>query len=59
MLRSPRFVAQRWFVAFGIGVVMTGMSLVQGKWAPAAALAGLTVFAGLMGAWRWRHTGPA
>jgi hypothetical protein len=57
MLRSQRFVAQRWFVAFAIGVVMTGMSMVQQKWAPAAALAGLTLFAGAMGAWRWRRSG--
>jgi hypothetical protein len=59
MLKSQRWIAQRWFVAFGIGVVMTGMSFVQEKWAPGAALAGLTLFAGLMGGWRWRQTGGA
>jgi hypothetical protein len=59
MLRSQRWIAQRWFLAFAIGVVMTTTSAVQQKWAPAAALAALTVFAGLMGAWRWRHTGGA
>ncbi len=31
MLRSQRFVAQRWFLAFAIGVVMTGMSMVQAQ----------------------------
>jgi hypothetical protein len=59
VLRSQRFIAQRWFVAFGIGVVMTGMSMVQEKWTPGAALAGLTLFAGVMGAWRWRRAGGA
>jgi hypothetical protein len=59
MLKSQRWIAQRWFVAFAIGVVMTGMSLVQEKWAPAAALAALTLFAGAMGGWRWRQTGGA
>ena len=59
MLKSQRWVAQRWFVAFALGVVMTAMSAVQAKWAPAAALAGLTLFAGAMGAWRWRRTGGA
>lgn len=59
MLKSQRWVAQRWFVAFAIGVVMTGMSAVQAKWAPAAALAALTLFAGAMGGWRWRQTGGA
>jgi hypothetical protein len=59
MLKSQRWIAQRWFVAFAIGVVMTSMSAVQAKWAPAAALAALTVFAGAMGGWRWRQTGGA
>lgn len=59
MLKSQRWIAQRWFVAFAIGVVMTGMSLVQEKWEPAAVLAGLTVFAGVMGGWRWRQAGGA
>jgi hypothetical protein len=59
MLRTQRGIAQRWLVAFGIGVVMTGMSAVQEKWWPAVALAGLTVFAGAMGGWRWRQTGGA
>ena len=59
MLKSQRWVAQRWFLAFAIGVVMTAMSLVRQNWAPAAVLAGLTVFAGVMGGWRWRQTGGA
>jgi hypothetical protein len=59
MARTERFVAQRWLLAFALGVVMTGMSLVQAKWAPAAALAGLTLFAAAMGAWRWRRAGAA
>ena len=59
MLRSQRWVAQRWLVAFMLGVVMTGLSAVQQKWGPAAVLAALTIFAGVMGGWRWRQTGGA
>jgi hypothetical protein len=59
MLKSQRWVAQRWFVAFAIGVVMTALSAMKQQWGPTAALAALTVFAGVMGAWRWRKTGSA
>ena len=59
MLRSQRWVAQRWFVAVAIGVVMTVASALREQWAPAAALAALTIFAGVMGGWRWRQTGGA
>jgi hypothetical protein len=59
MLRSQRWVAQRWLVAFALGVVMAGLSAMRQQWAPTAVLAALTVFAGVMGAWRWRQTGGA
>jgi hypothetical protein len=59
MLKSQRWVAQRWLVAFTLGVVMTALSAVKQQWGPMAVLAALTVLAGVMGGWRWRQTGGA
>ena len=59
MLRSKRWMAQRWLVAFALGFVMAVLAAMRQQWAQAVVLAALTVLAGVMGGLRWRQSGGA
>ena len=59
MLKSKRWIAQRWLVAFSLGFVTAVLAAMRHQWAQAGVLAVLTLLAGLMGGLRWRHSGGA
>jgi uncharacterized membrane protein len=59
MLKSNRWIAQRWLVAFALGFVMAVLAAMRQEWTQAAVLGALTVFAGVMGGLRWRQSGGA
>jgi hypothetical protein len=58
-MRSKRWMAQRWLVAFVLGLVMAVLAATRQQWAQTAVLAALTVLAGVMGGLRWRQSGGA
>lgn len=59
MLRSQRWMAQRWLVAFSLGLVVSVLAALRHQWLQTIVLAALTVLAGVMGSLRWRHSGDA
>jgi hypothetical protein len=59
VLRSKRWIAQRWLVAFSLGFVLTVLAAMRHQWTQTAVLAALTVLAGVMGGLRWRRSGGA
>jgi cell division protein FtsW (lipid II flippase) len=59
MLKSKRWIAQRWLVAFALGFVMSVLAAMRQQWGQAIVLTALTVLAGVMGGLRWRQSGGA
>jgi hypothetical protein len=59
MVKSKRWIAQRWLVAFALGFVLAVLAAIRQQWAQAAVLGALTLLAGVMGGLRWRQSGGA
>jgi len=56
-VRSERWIAQRWLVAFVLGGVLAGVAVEKQNWGPAVALGALAILSGVMGGLRWRRAG--